>query len=53
MSSEQGKSSSVSIALVHYPVLGKKGEIIGSAITNLDLHDIARTAKTYGMKTII
>ena len=39
----------VNIALVHHPVLGKKGEIIGSAITNLDLHDIARTAKTYGI----
>lgn len=39
----------VDIALLHHPVLGKKGEVIGSAITNLDLHDIARTAKTYGV----
>ncbi len=38
------------IALVHYPVKGRKGETIASAITNLDLHDIARAAKTYGVE---
>ena len=37
------------IALIHHPVLGKKGEIIGSAVTNLDLHDIARISRTYGI----
>lgn len=36
------------IALVHHPVLGRQGETIASAVTNLDLHDIARAAKTYG-----
>ena len=36
------------IALVHYPVLNRQGEKICSAITNLDLHDISRTATTYG-----
>lgn len=41
--------SSVSFALIHHPVLGKQGETIGSAVTNLDLHDIARTARTYGV----
>lgn len=41
--------STVSIALVHHPVLNKNDEIIGSAVTNLDLHDIARAAKTYGI----
>ncbi len=39
----------IDIALIHYPVIGKRGEIIGSAVTNLDLHDIARVAKTYGI----
>lgn len=37
------------VALVHYPVLNRKGEIIASAITNLDLHDMARTACTYAV----
>lgn len=38
------------VALVHYPVINKAGDIIASAVTNLDLHDIARAAKTYGVK---
>ena len=42
-----GKGS-VELALIHYPVINKNREIIGSAVTNLDLHDIARAARTYG-----
>ncbi len=41
----------VDVALVHYPVVNKHGETIGSAVTNLDLHDIARAGKTYGVGT--
>ncbi len=37
------------IALIHYPVVNKKQELIGSAVTNLDLHDIARAGKTFGV----
>ncbi len=37
------------IALIHHPVINKKREVIGSAVTNLDIHDIARTARTYGV----
>jgi hypothetical protein len=39
------------MALTHYPVVNKRGEIIASAVTNLDLHDISRAAKTYGVKS--
>ncbi len=39
------------VALTHYPVVNKRGEIIASALTNLDLHDISRAAKTYGVKS--
>jgi len=39
----------LSIALLHHPVLNKTGETIGSAVTNLDLHDISRSARTYGL----
>lgn len=42
--------SDVRIALIHYPVLGKDGKIISSAVTNLDIHDIARTARSYWIK---
>ena len=37
------------VALTHYPVVNKRGQIIASAVTNLDLHDIARVGKTYGV----
>lgn len=39
----------VSIALVHYPVYNRNGETVTSAVTNLDLHDIARAARTFGL----
>lgn len=39
----------VAAALVHYPVLDRQGSVVTSAITNLDLHDIARSARTYGL----
>ena len=42
-------SSRVSLALVHHPVRGRDGAIITTSITNLDVHDIARTARTYGL----
>jgi hypothetical protein len=38
------------VALTHYPVVNKNGDIISSAVTNLDLHDISRVAKTYGVR---
>lgn len=40
----------LSIALIHYPVLDKNGQIVTTALTNLDVHDIARSARTYGVK---
>ena len=39
------------VALTHFPVVNKRGDIIASAVTNLDLHDISRAAKTYGAKS--
>ncbi len=39
------------VALAHYPVTNKNGDTIASAITNLDLHDISRVARTYGVKS--
>ncbi|MCL1791604.1 MAG: RNA methyltransferase [Peptococcaceae bacterium] len=38
------------VALVHAPVYNKNMEVITSSITNLDIHDIARSAATYGAK---
>jgi hypothetical protein len=39
----------LAVALVHYPILDRQGAIVTTAITNLDLHDIARSAHTYGL----
>jgi hypothetical protein len=38
------------IALVHHPVLGRGGETLTTTITNLDLHDMARSARTYALE---
>lgn len=38
------------IALVHYPVYNKKLKTITTAFTNLDVHDISRVCRTYGIK---
>jgi hypothetical protein len=38
----------VHIALLHHPVLNKAGEIVATAVTNLDIHDNARSARTFG-----
>ena len=40
----------VYVALLHYPVSDRRGDIVTSSITNLDIHDIARTCRTYGVK---
>jgi len=40
------------IALIHYPVVNKKGDSIASALTTIDMHDIARAGKTFGVKGI-
>ena len=41
-------SRPLAIALVHRPVLDKEGLVVTSALTNLDVHDLARSARTYG-----
>lgn len=41
--------SHIALALVHHPVLDRAGETVTTAITNLDLHDMARSARTYGV----
>jgi hypothetical protein len=40
----------VAVALLHYPVLDRSGQEITTAITNLDVHDIARSAYTFGIE---
>ncbi|VEN73900.1 conserved hypothetical protein [Candidatus Desulfarcum epimagneticum] len=44
------ESLNLYMALAHYPVAGKNGKTIASALTNLDLHDMSRLARTYGAR---
>ncbi len=38
------------VALIHYPTYNKQHEVVTTAVTNVDIHDIARICKTYGIK---
>ncbi len=38
----------VYVVLLHFPVVNRHNELVTTSVTNLDIHDIARTAKTYG-----
>ena len=38
------------LALLHHPVLDKNGLVVTTAVTNMDIHDIARSARTYGVR---
>ncbi len=40
-------SRRIHLALVHYPVYNKEGDVIASALTTIDIHDFARIARTY------
>lgn len=38
------------MALVHHPVVDRNEQVIAASVTNLDLHDIARSARTFGIE---
>lgn len=38
----------LAVALVHYPVLDRAGATVTSAVTNMDVHDLSRSSKTFG-----
>ncbi len=37
------------VALVHHPVVDRTGAVVTTALTNFDIHDLARSAMTYGL----
>lgn len=41
---------SLYVALLHYPMLDKQGDTVVTSITNMDLHDISRSCRTFGVK---
>lgn len=42
--------TSLYLGLVHHPVMNKRGETVATSVTNLDIHDIARSCRTFGVK---
>jgi hypothetical protein len=37
------------LALLHHPVYDKNGAVVTTAVTNMDVHDFGRLARTYGV----
>jgi tRNA (guanine37-N1)-methyltransferase len=37
------------IGLVHHPIKDRDGGIVSTAVTNLDVHDLARSSRSYGL----
>ena len=44
------RKAKVYLALLHYPVYDKNHQVVTTAITNMDIHDIARSSRTYGVR---
>jgi len=49
MISDSNAARNLALALVHHPVYNKHREVVTTAVTNLDIHDIARAARTFGL----
>ncbi len=49
--SEAGPTAAprLALAMVHHPVVDKNGRVIAAALTPTDLHDLARSCRTYGV----
>ena len=38
------------LALLHHPVYDKNGAVVTTAVTNMDVHDFGRLARTFGVR---
>ena len=38
------------LGLVHHPIKNKRGDLVTTSVTNLDIHDIARSSRTFGFQ---
>ncbi len=43
----RSKPEKVALVLLHYPTTNREGEEITTAVTNMDIHDLSRSARTY------
>lgn len=42
-------SAPVYVALLHFPIKNRNGQLVTTAVTNMDIHDISRSARTFGI----
>lgn len=49
MISDNNAQRNLGLVLLHHPVYNKHRELVTTAVTNLDIHDISRAARTYGL----
>src|SRR5882724_5563504 len=47
---ESAAQAAVYLALLHYPVYDKNAQVVTTAVTNMDIHDISRAGRTYGVR---
>ncbi len=40
---------SLYLGLLHFPMRNRRGQIVATSTTSMDVHDIARSARTYGV----
>ncbi len=50
MLSNDPSGCGVFVALLHHSMRDKRGSVVTTAVTNLDIHDIARSSRTFGVK---
>jgi tRNA (guanine37-N1)-methyltransferase len=49
-SPSEAPKADVYLALLHYPVYDKNHQVVTTAVTNMDIHDISRSGRTYGVR---
>jgi tRNA (guanine37-N1)-methyltransferase len=47
---KKARRAPIYLALVHYPVYDKNHQVVTTAVTNMDIHDICRAGRTYGIQ---
>lgn len=50
MNEKKSDNSNLYLALLHFPVYNKKREVVATAITPMDIHDLSRLARTYALR---
>lgn len=46
---EPRNKTQVAVGLVHWPIYDRRGDVVATNVTNLDVHDIARACRVHGV----